>query len=459
MLDSNTVAPANLDAEQAVLGALLIDPAAAPQVVGLLQPDDFFRPAHQKVFGAITELFRRGLAVDYLTVAAELERANQLVDVGGSAYLTELMAHTPVAHYVEHYAGLVERASVMRRLISAAGKIAQIAWQDDAETVEETIDEAEGVLFNVFKDRQRRELLSLREIMDAYFERIEDIQANRESMLGTPTGFVDLDRLLGGLQPSDLCIVAGRPGMGKTSWLLSVAANVAIETGLTVAVFSLEMSAEQLAQRLLASKTGISAQDLRLGRIRNDRDLELLTRAMGELAGAPLYIDDTPGISPFEVRAKVRRLVSERGVDLVIIDYLQLMQAGKRVENRVQEIGLISRSLKSLARELKVPVIAASQLSRAVENRADRRPQLSDLRESGAIEQDADIVLFLYRDAEAGKETERSNITEVMVAKHRHGPTGQIELVFIGAETRFADLAKAPSGAALEAPPAGWGAP
>lgn len=459
MLDTPTVAPANLDAEQAVLGALLIDPGAAPQVVGLLTADDFFRPAHQKVYGAISELFRRGLAIDYLTVAAELERTGLLGDVGGSAYLTELMTHTPVAHYVEHYASLVERASVMRRLISAAGKIAQIAWQDDAETVEETIDQAEGVLFEVFKDRQRRELLSLREILDAYFERIEEIQANREAMLGTPTGFTDLDRLLGGLQPSDLCIVAGRPGMGKTSWLLSVAANVAIETGLTVAVFSLEMSAEQLAQRLLASKTGLSTQDLRLGRIRSDRDLELLTRAMGELAGAPLYIDDTPGISPFEVRAKVRRLVSERGVDLVIIDYLQLMQAGRRVENRVQEIGHISRSLKSLARELKVPVIAASQLSRAVESRADRRPQLSDLRESGAIEQDADIVLFLYRDTEAGKETERSNITEVMVAKHRHGPTGQIELVFIGAETRFADLAKAPGGAPLEVPPAGWSTP
>ena len=257
-------------------------------------------------------------------------------------------------------------------------------------------------------------------------------------------------RRIGGLQPADMCVVAGRPGMGKTSWLLTVASELAIEKGLTVAIFSLEMSSEQLAQRMLSGKTGIATKDLRLGRVRDD-ELELLVRAIGELSSAPLYIDDTPGISPFEMRAKVRRLAAERKVDLVIVDYLQLMSGGQRSENRVQEISFISRAMKGMARELNLPVIAASQLSRAVESRADRRPQLSDLRESGAIEQDSDIVLFLYRDVVYNEDTEKQNIAELNVAKHRHGPTGMIELVFIPHETRFADLAAMP-----ESEPAVW---
>jgi len=436
------IAPSNIDAEQAVLGALLIDPAALPQVVSALAAEDFFRPSHQKIYRAVQDLFQRGEAIDNVTLTAELERNNELDAVGGAAYLTELVERTPVASYVENYAALVERTAVLRRLIEASGQIAQIAWDDSAETIDETIDAVESTLFQALKDRKRGDLRSLREILDDYFEKIEEIQANREESLGIPTGFSDLDRLLGGLQPADLCVVAGRPGMGKTSWLLTVAANLAVERRLRVAVFSLEMSCEQLAQRLLATFTGISAQSLRLGRIRDD-ELELLMRAIGELASAPLYIDDTPGITPFDLRAKVRRLDADAPVDLVIVDYLQLMQGGGRNENRVQEIGFISRSLKGLARELRVPVIAASQLSRAVESRADRRPQLSDLRESGAIEQDSDMVLFLYRDAVYNEDTEKKNIAEVNVAKHRHGPTGTIELVFIPHETRFADLAAA----------------
>jgi len=440
MVDTDRIAPSNVEAEQAVLGALLLDPGAVTHVVPILAPGDFFRPSHQKIYRAVLELFRNGEAIDYLTLRSALERAGDLESVGGVGYLTELVATTPVAQYAENYALLVERASVMRRLIDAAGRIAQLAWQDEAETIQETIDGAEAALFNALGNRGRRDLLSLREILDAYFEKIEDIQAQRQGQLGTPTGFVDLDRLLGGLQPSDLCVVAGRPGMGKTSWLLSVADQLAIERNLTVAVFSLEMSSEQLAQRLLASRTGISTKDLRLGQIRDD-ELELLMRAIGELSGAPLYFDDSPGLTPFEMRAKARRLSAERGLDLIIVDYLQLMHSGSRNENRVQEIGFISRSLKGMARELRVPVIAASQLSRAVETRADRRPQLSDLRESGSIEQDADMVLFLYRDEVYNPDTDRKGIAEVTVAKHRHGPTGTVELVFIPHETRFADLA------------------
>jgi len=445
------LAPTNVEAEESVLGSLLIDPSAVVRVAASLAPDDFSRPAHQRIYRAILDLYGRRAAIDFVTVVAELEREGDLGEVGGAGYLTELIERTPVATHVETYAELVERTALRRRIISAAGHIAQIAYDDEADSIQETIDRAEAALFHVVQDRLQRDLVPLSVLLDAYFDKIEDIRANRELMLGTRTGFTDLDRLLGGLQPSDLCVVAGRPGMGKTSWLTSVASNVA-EAGRVVALFSLEMSAEQLVQRLIATKTGISTHQLRLGQIDMEREFELVTRAIGELAAAPIYIDDTPGITPFELRTKVRRLHAERGCDLVIVDYLQLMHGGRRSENRVQEISLISRALKGLARELRVPVIAASQLSRAVETRADRRPQLSDLRESGSIEQDSDMVLFLYRDVVYNQASEKKNIAEVHVAKHRHGPTGVVELVFVPHETRFVDLAT--EAVAVEAP--GW---
>ncbi len=435
----DTLAPANVDAEQAVLGSILIEPTAIVRVASSLRADDFFRPAHARIYAAMLDLYARREIIDTLTLRSELERAGALEEVGGSAYLTAVLERTPVATHVEHYAGLVERAALRRRLIDAAGQIARIAYDDASDTIEETIDQAESAMFHVVGDRRRRDLQPLNDLLDVYFERIEEIQANRETMLGVRSGFADLDRMLGGLQPSDLCVVAGRPGMGKTSWLLSVAMNVA-HTGRTVALFSLEMSAEQIVQRLISSETGISSHKLRMGDISYD-ETELVMRAIGRLAPLPLYIDDTPGITPFELRNKVRRLHSERGVDLVIVDYLQLMHGGRQSENRVQEISLISRHLKGLAREVRVAVIAASQLSRAVESRADRRPQLSDLRESGSIEQDSDMVVFLYRDAVYNEDTEKKNIAEVIVAKHRHGPTGTVELVFVPHETRFRDLA------------------
>jgi len=438
---SDNLAPANVEAEQAVLGALLIDPASVVRIASSLTPADFSRPGHGRIYGAMLDLYARREAIDFVTVVAELERQGAVEEIGGEAYLTALIERTPIATHVEHYAGLVERAAMRRRLVDAASRIARIAYDDASDTIEETIDQAESVLFQVAGDRRRRDLVPLNALLDTYFERIEDIQAHRESMLGVRTGFTDLDRMLGGLQPSDLCVVAGRPGMGKTSWLLSVAGNVAQKGG-TVALFSLEMSAEQIVQRLIASETGISTHKLRVGDISFD-ETELVMRAIGRLAPLSLYIDDTPGLTPFELRNKVRRLHAERGVHLVIVDYLQLMHGGRQSENRVQEISLISRHLKGLARELRVPVIAASQLSRAVESRADRRPQLSDLRESGSIEQDSDMVVFLYRDAVYNENTEKKNIAEVHVAKHRHGPTGTVELVFVPHETRFRDLATA----------------
>lgn len=440
MTASDRLAPANIEAEEAVLGSLLIDGMAVVRVASQLAPDDFYRPAHARLYAVLLELYGRREAIDVVTVASELERLGQLEETGGVAFLSQLIEHTPMAVHVEHYAGLVERTAIQRRLISAAGQIAQVAYDDEAESISETVDRAEAMLFNVLQDREHRDLRPLSVLLDAYFDKIEDIRAHRESTLGTRTGFQDLDRLMGGLQPSDLCIVAGRPGMGKTSWLNTVAANVAGQSHGAVAFFSLEMSAEQMVQRLIASETGISTHNLRLGQIRDD-EIDLVMRAIGVLAKLAIYIDDTPGLTPFDLRTKVRRLHAERGVELVIVDYLQLMHSGRRSENRVQEISNISRSLKGLAREVRVPVIAASQLSRAVESRADRRPQLSDLRESGSIEQDADMVLFLYRDVVYNEATEKKNIAEVHVAKHRHGPTGTVEMVFVPHETRFMDLA------------------
>jgi replicative DNA helicase len=439
MSDVDKLPPANVDAEQSVLGSMLLDAEAVVRVAGIVAAGDFSRAAHAKIFQAMLALYDRNEAVDTVTVAAELERMEALEDVGGAAYLYDLVVQTPVAAHVEHYARVVVRASVQRQLIEAAGKIARLAYSGDADTIEQTIGQAQSVLFQVAEGRQSRELVPVSSLLDSYLDHVEEIQANRDLGYGVRTGFLDLDRLLGGLHGSDVCIVAGRPGMGKTSWLTTVAAHLAVERAATVALFSLEMSGEQVVQRLLAAETGIPASALRMGDIRPDQ-LELVTRAIGKLDTAPIYVDDTPGITPFDLRTKVRRLASERRVDLVMVDYLQLMDGGRRMENRVQEISYISRSLKSLAREVDVPVIAASQLSRAVEHRGNqRRPVLADLRDSGSIEQDADMVVFLYRDVVYNEDTPRPHIAEAIVAKNRHGPTGMVELHFVEHEMKFRD--------------------
>ncbi len=432
--------PQNIEAEQSVLGSLLIDPDAIIRVITILRPEDFYRETHQLIYAAILDLHERRMPADLITVVDELQRREQLETIGGAAYLTSLINAVPTSIHVEHYARIVERAAVLRRLIQAASQIAQLAYTSEDE-VDVIIDQAEQILFEVSHRRITRSLVPISEIVKAYYERIEFLVEHQDETLGVPTGFVDLDRLLGGLQPSDLIIIAARPGVGKTSLALSIAANAALRHNAVVALFTLEMSGEQVVQRMIASNTGIDSQRLRLGRI-EDIEWDEFTRASATLSDSAIFIDDTPSPSPMEIRTKARRLAAEYDLDLIIVDYLQLMQSGRRrLENRVQEISYISRSLKALARELNVPVLALSQLSRAVEARQDKVPILSDLRESGSIEQDADVVMFIYRDEIYDENTDRPNIADIIIAKHRNGPTARISLHFDPSLTRFSDLA------------------
>ncbi|MDQ3247887.1 MAG: replicative DNA helicase [Chloroflexota bacterium] len=434
--------PANLEAERAVLGSLMIDPDAIIKVANFLRTEDFFRERHSWLYEAMLALNERREPLDFVTIVDELERRNQLQEIGGPAYLTELISNTPTAMYVDHYARIVERTALLRRLISAAGKIAEIAY-DESQDVDEVMDHAEQIIFGVSESRIHRDLMPIRAIMANVVERIDFLARHQDTLMGVPTGFTMLDRLLGGLQKSDLLILAGRPGMGKTSFGLSIAQNAAKRYGARVAIFSLEMSNEQLVQRLLSMETGIDSHRLRLGAV-EEEEWPILLEAANLLAGTSIFIDDTPAASVTEIRTKSRRLYAEHGLDLILIDYMQLMTGqsggGGRNENRQQEISYISRSLKSLARELNVPVIALSQLSRAVEARADKRPMLSDLRESGSIEQDADVVLFIYREDYYIEDTDRQNIADVLIAKHRHGSTGTISLYFRKELTQFRDL-------------------
>lgn len=439
-MDTERLPPQNIEAEQSVLGSLLIDPDAIIRVSVFLRPEDFYRETHQQIYRAILNLHERREPADFITLCDELERREALDAVGGPAYITSLVNSVPTSIHVEHYGHIVERTGLMRRLIQAAGTIAGLAYEG-ADQADEVIDQAEQVLFGVSQRRLTHSLRPIREVLDKYYDRIEYLHQHQGETVGLPTGFVDLDRLLGGLEKSDLAIIAGRPGMGKTSLALSIAQNAVLRLGSVVALFSLEMSGEQLVQRLVAAETGIDSRRLRVGDLRG-MEWDQFVKSTGVLADTLLFIDDTPSPSPMEIRTKARRLAAEYKLDLVVIDYLQLMRGerGGRAENRVQEISFISRSLKSLARELEVPVLALSQLSRAVEQRQDKHPVLADLRESGAIEQDADIVMFIYRDEAYNENTERPNIAEIQVSKHRNGPTGSVELYFDRKLTRFLDL-------------------
>jgi len=441
--------PSNIEAEQAVLGALLIDPDAIVKVVPILHVEDFYLEKHAWIFEAIFALHERREPIDFLTVVAELERRGKLSDVGGAAYITALINAVPTAIHIEHYARLVERLSTQRRLISAASTIAEIAY-DSTEEIDAMIDHAEETIFSVAQRRMSRDMVSMRLAVDQFMDHLDYVQRHQGELLGVPTGFVDLDKLLGGFQPSDLIIVAGRPGSGKTSFALSIMQTAAAKFKKRVALFSLEMSAEQLVQRLVASMGEIDSQSLRLGKI-SDEDYSKLVRATGDLSEMSIFIDDSATITPIEIRAKARRLQSEFGIDLIIIDYMQLMTIRGRVENRVQEISQISRQLKELARELRVPVVALSQLSRAVEARDEHRPQLADLRESGSIEQDADVVIFILREKTYFPTLEKwqakhphtpypENIAEIIVAKHRHGPIRDIQLFFAEDQATFRNL-------------------
>lgn len=439
--------PHDAEAEAAVLGAVLINPETYFEVAQILRAEDFFILRHRWIWEAIARLHEQRKPVDLLTVAEELERVGHLSDVGGSAYLAALASKVPSSLHAEAYARLVEEAAVRRRLLEAAEKIAQLAHQRHME-VNDLLDEAEKALFGVSERRLTRGVEPIRHVLEEYYERTVDLAQREEGILGVPTGFTDLDKLLAGLQPSDLIIVAGRPGMGKTGFLLSVAKNAAQKYRKHVAVFSLEMSNEQLVQRLIAQETGIDSQRLRTGKL-SENEWPLFAHAVEVLSDTVIFLDDTPAITPLQLRTKCRRLHMEYGLDLILVDYLQLMTAGIRMENRVQEVSYISRNLKVLARELDVPVMAAAQLSRAVEQRADKRPMLSDLRESGSLEQDADVVMFLYREEVYNQDTVNQGLAEVLVAKHRNGPVGKVELVFLknlakfeDAETRYVDLSE-----------------
>ncbi len=430
--------PHNVEAEQAVLGALLIDPDAVYRVNTFLRADDFYVEKHRWIYEGILALHERHEAVDLVTLCDELERREQLAEIGGAAYITSLINATPTALNIEHYGHIVERTSTLRRLIGAAGEIAALAYQG-ADDVDEVVDRAEQILFGVSQRRVARDLVPIRDVISEYYDRIDYLYRHKGETIGIPTGFRNIDKLLGGLQRSDLIIVAARPGMGKTSLMLSIARNAARKYDRRVAIFSLEMSAEQLVQRLISAETGIDSQRLRIGNLREE-EWPRFIQATGELSEAMIFIDDTPSISAIQVRTKARRLYAEYGLDLIVVDYLQLMQSDRRIDNRVQEISLLSRSLKGLARELNIPVLVASQLSRAVEQRTDKRPMLSDLRESGSIEQDADVVMFIYRDDYYSPDTERPNIAEIIVSKHRNGPTGMVPLFFKKELAQFCDV-------------------
>jgi replicative DNA helicase len=429
--------PHSLEAEQSLLGSLLIDRDAIIKVAPFLRPDDFYREAHARVYEAILDLYNRREPPDLVTVHEELSRRGYAEQIGGASYLTWLMSSVPVSVHVEYYGRHVERTATMRRLISAGSEIAGLGYEEDAE-VGEALDRAEQVLYRVAQRRSGKDFVTLRDALAQFFDHLDYQHQHRGEIVGVPTGFHDLDQLTGGLQRSDLVIVAARPSVGKTAFALSIAASAAIKHNMPVGVFSLEMSAEQLVLRLLSMETGIDSHRLRMGYL-DEEEWGLLTQAFGKLSEVPIYIDDTAGASAQELRSKARRLHAQAGVHMVLIDYLQLMQGG-RTDNRVQEISEISRGLKQLARELNVPVVALSQLSRAVEQRQTHVPMLSDLRESGSIEQDADVVMFIYREELYNPQTDKKNIAEIHVAKHRNGPVGVVPLRFFRDTTRFADL-------------------
>jgi replicative DNA helicase len=430
--------PHNLEAEEAILGSLLIDPDAILRVATFLNPDDFYVTRHSWIYEAIRDLHERREPPDLVTLADELERRGQLSEVGGPAYISSLINATPTSIHAEFYARIVERTGLLRRLIEAAGEIAKLAY-DESQNADEVVDRAEEIIFNISARKSDRDLRPIRQVMDKFYDRIEYLHQHKGEIVGIATGLADLDKLLGGLQRSDMVVMAGRPGMGKTSLGLSIALQAARRWQKRVAIFSLEMSDEQLVQRLVSAETGIDSQRLRLGDIRQD-EWPTFIQATNLLASAPIFIDDTPAISALELRSKSRRLHAEYGLDLLIVDYLQLMRGDFRSENRQQEISFISRSIKSLARELNIPILALSQLSRQVESRHDKRPMLSDLRESGSIEQDADVVLFIYRDELYNPDSEYPNIAEIIVSKHRSGPTGIFSVFFKKQLAQFVDL-------------------
>lgn len=441
VLPVDKIPPQSIEAEQSVLGSMIIEKEAIFTAMELLREEDFYRTAHRKIFEAIMALSERGEPVDLVTLADELQRRHALEEAGGTAYLSALAGAVPTAANVQYYALIVREKSLLRSLIHAATKIITECYEGPPD-VEEFLDAAEQQIFEIGKQGKQQGFVPLKEVLKETFDRIERLFDDKRGVTGLSTGFNDLNSICSGLQPSDLIIVAARPSMGKTTLALNMAHHIAVKEKKPVAFFSLEMSRDQLAQRMLCAEAKIDAHKLRRGFL-SQEEWQKLTRAVGPLSESPLYIDDSASLSVMEVRAKARRLKSEKGLEAVFVDYLQLMRGFSRAENRQQELSEISRSLKALAKELSIPVIALSQLSRAVEKRENRRPILSDLMESGGIEANADMVLFIYRESYYNKDTDKGTITEIIVAKQRNGPVGTIELDFQDRYNRFVNIARA----------------
>lgn len=433
------IPPQNLEAEQAVLGAILLESEALIASMERLKAEDFYSVSHQRIFDAMVALNDDNQPIDLVTLTARLQDLGQMDEVGGVMYLAKLANSVPTAANVEYYAQIVEEKSILRRLIRTATQIVSngYATEDDVGVL---LNDAEARIMEISSRRSATGFISIRDVLMEVFEKVEFLYNHKGGVSGIPSGFVDLDKMTNGFQRSDLIIVAARPSVGKTAFALNVAQNVAVRASETVAIFSLEMSAPQLVQRIVCAESNVDATRMRTGHLEGD-DWEKLSMAIGALSEAQIYIDDTPGITVSDIRAKCRRLKKEKGLGMILIDYLQLIQGrGKAGENRQQEVSEISRTLKQIARELEVPVIALSQLSRGVEQRQDKRPMMSDLRESGSIEQDADIVAFLYRDDYYDKESEKKNIIEIIIAKQRNGPVGTVELVFLKNFNKFVSL-------------------
>ncbi len=432
------IPPHNLEAEQAVIGCMLLDSDVIPTVTELIRSEDFYRDDHKEICEAILDLSEKAGPIDIITVSEQLQLRGTLDNIGGLDFLANISNAVPTTANARHYAKIVEEKSLLRKLIKAAANISSMSDEASEEAVY-VLDRAEKSIFDILQKRNTQGFTHIKDVLLETFNRLEELYNSKGFITGIPTGFADLDYKTAGLQNSDLVLIAARPGMGKTAMALNIAQYAAVQIHVPVAIFNLEMSKDQLVNRMLCSEVMVDSQKMRTGKL-EDNDWNKIAQALAPLSEAPIYIDDTPGITVMDIRAKCRRLKLEKNLGLVVIDYLQLMQGRGKSENRQQEVSEISRSLKILAKELQVPVVTMSQLSRGPESRADHRPMLSDLRESGAIEQDADIVMFLYRDDYYNPETEKKNIAEVIIAKHRNGSTGTIELRWFGEYTKFANL-------------------
>ncbi|ASR49770.1 MULTISPECIES: replicative DNA helicase [Paenibacillus] len=441
------IPPQNLEAEQAVIGSILLQSEALITAMERVQTEDFYDKAHQMIYEAMIELGESGQPIDLVTLTSKIQDKGQLEDIGGVSYLAKLAHGVPTAANVDYYAQIIEEKAMLRRLIRTATQIVSEGYSN-GEDVAGMLSDAERKIMEISNGRSGSGFIAIRDVVMEVFDRVEMLHQNKGNTTGIPSGFVDLDKMTAGFQRNDLIIVAARPSVGKTAFALNIAQNVAVRAKETVAIFSLEMSAAQLVQRMICAEANLDANVMRTGEFKGDEDWAKLTMGIAALSEAEIYIDDTPGVTVADIRAKCRRLKTEKGLGMIVIDYLQLIHGrGKAGENRQQEVSEISRTLKQIARELEVPVIALSQLSRGVEQRQDKRPMMSDLRESGSIEQDADIVAFLYRDDYYNQETEKKNIIEIIIAKQRNGPVGTVELVFLKNYNKFANYERAHSDA------------